>query len=183
MNIPTPGQVFPKKVQVLVNPIRSTQCGGKWHHCRIPPDGQAPTVPEIDRAIENIPEVIRQVVRAQFEQKWERATRGSLIFGKHDDVGEIVTRPPILFEMRVNYRANANRERDRYLYRLYFAEPIDLPEVMLALKFARKTADGDPLNFQQEHIEKAGERFHQGLSNDYRWGYDQDNPAKRKEGE
>ncbi|MGV2950691.1 hypothetical protein ACNPM8_01805 [Glutamicibacter sp. AGC46] len=171
MSIPTPNQVFPSKKPVLTVPLRSTRSGGEWHHCRLPPDGICPTHPEIDRSFNNVPVAVRELVRAQFESKWDRAIKGDLKFGSKDDVGEVFTRPPVLFEMRVNHGARESRQQRRFLFRLYFAEPIDLTGVMLALKFGRKPGDGDTQGVQQSHIEEAGERFREGLKDDYLWGY------------
>lgn len=141
--------------------------------CRLPPSGSCPTYSEIDTAFHNLPEAVREIIRAQFELKWDKATKGELIFGAKEDVGEVITRPPILFEMRVNHGASETRVLRRFLYRLYFAEPTDLPRVMLALKFARKPGDGDPSGIQQSHIVQAADRFKSGLADNYNWGYDQ----------
>lgn len=171
MSIPTPSQVFPSKIQVLNLPIRSTKNGGKWHMSRIPIDGSCPTRPEIDKSMKNLSETVRDLISARFQSMWDRAIKGDLTFGATEDVGEIHTCPPVLFEMRVNHNPNARKEQQRLLYRLYFAEPVALPGVMLALKFGRKPGDGDPTGVQQGHIEEAGDRFNDGNTDDYLWGY------------
>jgi len=111
-----------------------------------------------------------EFARARYEEMWDRATRGELVFGRHEEVGEIVHRPPNLLEMRVQLNEQAAEPKNRYLLRLYFAEPPEHDRLLLALHFARKPSAGDPAGTQQRQIREAAWRYNEGSKSNYAWG-------------
>lgn len=112
---------------------------------------------------------------------WHRATLGALKLGKHDDVGEIRRKPPILLELRVQINPEAAEAAKRFLLRLYFAEPKDHPKLMLALHFARKPSGEDRDGAQDRQISVAHGRHCRGQQNSFDWGLEKIADTAQKE--
>lgn len=148
----------------------SNGTGGSWHYSTEPPAGSESPVPrEIQNVLGAIPEPWFTWALAQFEDRMSRAEEGTLRFDyPEEEVGELL-QPPLL-EIRVQPAEEAQRAEDEYVLRLYFCEPDEVPDVFLALKFARKPSRGDPDGTQNRHIREARGRLERGARNGHLWG-------------
>lgn len=109
------------------------------------------------------------LAKSRLDRMLVDAEKGTLRFGEHDDVG-VILRVPDLLELRLQINPHDDVVSNRYLLRLYFAEPPDESRLLLALKFARKPGGSDVDGVQDMAINGARYRYENGARNDFRWG-------------
>lgn len=130
-----------------------------WHYYRELP-GKSPVIPEFKKALEGLPQTVREWRLGEISQRLNAASRGELEIGQEL---KPLARDPDLWELRWRFSGEH--------WRLYHGEPAELPLHLLALLFHQKDTSGS-----EDDVKRAQDRFIHAARHRYvtgrrsRWG-------------
>lgn len=122
--------------------------------------GSPVTTSEVVSSLEGLPEGVRKQRQGEILQRLRAASRGEL--AEPEDL-KPVCRDPHLWELRWTW--------DRQPWRMYHAEPPDLPKYLILLRFHEKATSGDEAAIkrsQNAEMDVASRRYTEGRH--WLWG-------------
>lgn len=153
------------------NRYRSTNgTGGTWVDAWEAPDfAKCPVAEETRKILGSLTGDDLADAKAQLKEYTSRAAAGTLPFEEPAAAGELPAFPDML-EIRVQVNPDAEDVSRRHLLRLYYAEPPDFEQILLALMFARKPRGEDRDAVQTRQIRQAQGRYIRGRRHGATWG-------------
>lgn len=139
--------------------VRSTKIGGTWEYCPHPRTRQPYFTAELGLLRTRLADVDRFLLAEELNRLLGCAERGECTYG-HDrecDVEQMVTQRNVL-ELRFDRRASVSKREGTIEVRLYFTEPVELPDTLLELLFAWKHPGPHSTAQQNQHAKKASDR-------------------------
>lgn len=136
--------------------LRSCKKGGRWELCPYP--NKDSDLHTIETMIDNKHQFL--LLQRTLQRMLRAAESGTLIYGKNEDVYAMRVQPAIL-ELRLSRRVQY--PDGAYNIRLYFSEPLSLPEAMVAARLRAKPASQAGLMMQNEHVRESYLRIKQYL--------------------
>lgn len=150
---------------------RCSSSGGYWHDV-IHRVGEPSVVPsEEDGVFRRIPGAMKYTLRRQYEALKGKATYGNLSLERREyghRIGYEILKRSDLLELRLN--RDSAQPGVHYSVRLYFAEPPERKDLLLALGATLKPLRDDRGGTQDRHIVGAAQRLDWGRKIDPPWG-------------
>ncbi|NIB22851.1 hypothetical protein HBA56_04150 [Pseudoteredinibacter isoporae] len=170
---------MPNRTQRAGAGHRCCSTGGFWHNAEYKIDTPSTVPREEEQEFSKLGGANRFTLKAYYYKLKNKAKVGNLSISANEvkpGIGSQLLRRDELFELIITKQEE--KDDSHISLRLYFAEPPQVDDLLLAIGFTRKPSKSDVDGTQNSHIREAYYRFDRGAKLANPWGLELESSTK-----